>query len=896
MFKKTFLSLSCAAALAAGVAPAFAASHFFLVVPVPRSSEPPPPVVTASDPTINPLALQFAPVQVGDAAPAQQFSLTNTGPLPIDLTGFRLLGNSPYSLMAPCTTLQPEQSCDAYVYLDTGTAGTFPDTLMVDHTGPSEASALALSADVRAPAGSLPAEADFGRVAVGSAKDLQVQLKNTGVGRLKVNSPGTLSVTGDGFSFIDSTCQASLPVDGSCNITVRMTGTQPAEQVGRLSVNTGAGTLQSVLRGVGQQSDLVFSSGPVAPFNKVNVGESLTSAAVTLKNSGNVAAQDLVLTSTSDSYQIVDSTCTSSLAVGANCMFKVKFNPQTAGTKLGELIASSSGNVGATSPLSGVGVSSVFLLAPSTNERYIAVGASLALNYIVTNTGPSPVELLGLDVSHALGDMRIQRTTGSNACGAVLAGNSKCTYYLTLNPVTRIGSGKLTASLSTPDGDIVDSTTTAYASWASLRPNPLNPSLAFGNVTLGESVTSIKIKVTNEALLITDSTLTYGLPEGFELVDNSCGTISIRATTCEFVVKFSPTAAKAYSGNITLTTQTQVAGATPFTLSIPVAGTGVAPATLGWTGGALDVVEVGSSRTTKVSLYNPGASAVALSGLAITGNTAEFSLAGTTCAASLGAKTLCSATVLFKPTAAGARPAATLSVNAGGMTVSKNLTATAGNAVLKGSVTSLAFATRYRKGSGVNNAFHDLTVTVTNTGNASAEALSPSIIYDQTGSGLTFSFQNNNCVNRLGTGTSCSTKVRAEGTKAGSWSGKVRISTNSGELLIPFTFSTIEPDVDITQTTPVRDVKVGEAFVATYTVQLKPTGRLVVSVPNITGNPDEYSLASGTTCNGTVIAANGSCVIKVMFTPSEAGQRPEAVLTTTIGGIPRTVTLNAKGL
>lgn len=124
----------------------------------------------------------------------------------------------------------------------------------------------------------------------------------------------------------------------------------------------------------------------------------------------------------------------------------------------------------------------------------------------------------------------------------------------------------------------------------------------------------------------------------------------------------------------------------------------------------------------------------------------------------------------------------------------------------------------------------------------------------------------------------------------------MRFTTNSGELLVPFTFTTIEPDVDITTTIPMQDAKVGEAFVATYTVQLKPTGMMTVSIPTITGNTSEYSLASGTTCNGNALAVSSSCVIKVMFTPSEAGQRPEAVLTTTIGGIPRTVTLNAKGL
>lgn len=43
MFKKKFLSLSCAAALAAGVAPAFASSKFFLVVPLSRAAAPQAP-------------------------------------------------------------------------------------------------------------------------------------------------------------------------------------------------------------------------------------------------------------------------------------------------------------------------------------------------------------------------------------------------------------------------------------------------------------------------------------------------------------------------------------------------------------------------------------------------------------------------------------------------------------------------------------------------------------------------------------------------------------------------------------------------------------------------------------------------------------------------------------
>ncbi len=368
---------------------AVAASSFYLVVPLNKrtDTQAPPPVdpgPSVTDPLINPLSLAFAPVQVGDAAPARHFSITNTGELPLEVTGFRLEGNSPYSLMAPCLTLESEQSCDGYVYLDTTNAGSFVDRLIVEHTGPAGVSPLALSADVRLPAGELPAQANFGPVSVGSAKDLQVELKNTGVGRLAITSPGTLSVTGEGFSFVESSCPASLPVDGRCNITVRMTGKQPAEQLGQLSITTSAGALAAELRGIGQQSDLAFSSGPVASFNKVNVGESATSAVVTLKNSGNATANDLVLASTSDAYQIVDSSCATSLAAGASCTFKVKFEPQTAGAKPGELIVSSNGEVGATNPLIGSGGSSALLLAPSDVSKSAVVGT------ISTSNKPSP--------------------------------------------------------------------------------------------------------------------------------------------------------------------------------------------------------------------------------------------------------------------------------------------------------------------------------------------------------------------------------------------------------------------------------------------------------------------------------------------------------------------------
>jgi hypothetical protein len=158
---------------------------------------------------------------------------------------------------------------------------------------------------------------------------------------------------------------------------------------------------------------------------------------------------------------------------------------------------------------------------------------------------------------------------------------------------------------------------------------------------------------------------------------------------------------------------------------------------------------------------------------------------------------------------------------------------------------------------------------------------------------LSFSFQNNACVNRLNAGTSCSTVVRASGSVLGTHTGTVNFKSASGLLKIPFSFSVVPMDIGVTTVTAAQDTTVGKGTVSSYAVKTNSTGPVIVKPPTISGNTAEYSVAAGSNCNG-IVAINSSCAVNVLFTPTAAGPRPQGTLSFTGGGIVRTLALNGR--
>lgn len=883
-----------------------AAPAYYLAVPLkaglstgPVTPEQPTPPESAQQALLSTSAhISFPVSQAGEHPAPLKVVITNTGNAAASVQSMLLVGvdAAQFELQAACLDIAVGGACEAYVYFKGATAGAFQASLAITYAGGSTSELhVPVSATVVAPTGVLTGAGDFGNVPVGSAKDLVVKLRNTGIGRLA--SSGA-TVTGDGFTLVATDCGASLPVGGSCSATVRMEGVEAKQQVGQFSIRAGGAELVLPLSGVGQQSNLTFSTGAIPSFGLVNVGESATSASITLRNTGNVAANNIAISTTDPRFRLSGTNCATSLAAGASCTFRAEFEPDSAGAVSAELLVTVDTEVLARMPLTGVGASSTVLLGANNGQYQGVLGVKTSgWFYTVTNTAAQPLTINSIDLRHETGLISINRESSASECGSTLAAGATCRYSFTFSASDAVPTQALHFTVDTSSGIFTNSSVTGYMSWAKLQPTPASPNLNFGSVKLGEYADSGVITLTNTALSITTVGLSYSVPSDFQVINNTCGDKTVRQSKCTLQVRFAPQKTGPISGVVSLTTMPiDRPTAVPFTLSIPVQGTAVAPAELGWSGGAFDLVEVNSDRELSYSLYNPGDAPVSLSALAVTGNS-EFSLVNSTCGGSLAAKAACQATVKFSPTAAGVRSPGVLTVNIGGTAVQKELTANAASATLKASRATLAFPNVYRGGAGVVNGFNGITLTVQNTGAAAAETLTQTIEYDNPGQGQGFYFNNSNCVNRLNAGASCSAQVRAAGTKVGTYTGKAVFSTPSHRIEVPFSVSIVAPEVDITEVTPVAVTKVGSGSLSTYQVKMDATrkGDLATTAPSITGNKTEFSVASGTTCSGVIMNPTASCAISILFTPTDIGARPPATLTMTIGNVKRSLSLEGTG-
>jgi len=113
-------------------------------------------------------------------------------------------------------------------------------------------------------------------------------------------------------------------------------------------------------------------------------------------------------------------------------------------------------------------------------------------------------------------------------------------------------------------------------------------------------------------------------------------------------VTFSPSQFGTRTGNITITDD-----ASNSPQKVPLSGKGVPPAALTPGSATWTARTVGTTSLAKV-FYLKNYQTVALNNIVIS-ITGDFSVSATTCAASLAAKTNCTISVVFKPTAVGTR-------------------------------------------------------------------------------------------------------------------------------------------------------------------------------------------------------------------------------------------------
>jgi hypothetical protein len=793
--------------------------------------------------TYSATSLTFAPLPVGTSSPVQHLTLTNTGPVVLNISSLAITGGvSDFTQTNNCGSfLSAGASCTINVTFkpSTGGARSAAVSLVSDSTPAAPAVTLSGTGQVISvnPTSGL---ITFGAQQLNTTSAPQ-QTVFTNNGDLPVSITG-VSISGDFAQTND--CPASLAVGASCTVTVTFSPTARGTRTGSLSIAgnfTGSAPLLN-LQGTGQA--LQGSISPASLSFTSPFGVTSASQTVTVTNSGDLPLSISSVAATTDYAQT--NTCGTSLAVGLSCTVSVSFTPSIVGSRSGSLTL----NTNSAPPITPVNLSgNGTLAAPSISPVSLAFAAqpigstSTAQSLTLTNNNPAPVSITSISAG---GDF-----TQTNNCGSSLAAGASCTVNVSFTPTAR-GSSTATVSVA---GNFVGTPVSASLSGTgqAILATASPASLTFAAAPLNTTSVAQTITFTNTG--DTTAVITGVAINGDFAQTNTCGTSLAAGASCSINVTFTPTARGSRTGTVTLQGN--------FTSPAPIVNlSGMGQASLAsLTPAAFDFGNepVNTSSNAQVFTYtNTGDLALTISSVTVA---PDFSQTNN-CPASLVVNTSCTITVTFVPRSTGTQTAS-LAVS-GSINSSSSVTGTGVMPLATLSPASLSFGNQR---AGTTSA--PQLVTVTNSG------AFPFFVNQVSFPGP---YQaTNNCSGVIAVGASCTVSVvfAPSSSQSGSYTGSVSIGGDftatpasvglSGTAIV--SAGTLSPaaltfaNQNIGTTSPAQ------------TLTLANTGNGTINLSGIQASGD---FAQSNNC-GTAVAPGTSCSITVTFTPTAHGARSGAL-------------------
>ena len=315
-------------------------------------------------------------------------------------------------------------------------------------------------------------------------------------------------------------------------------------------------------------------------------------------------------------------------------------------------------------------------------------------------------------------------------------------------------------------------------------------SIVWGKVAIGNTGGPKTVTLTNAGSTTIDiSSIGFtGTDSGdFAVYQKTCGSTLAASSSCTASITFKPTVAGTRTATLNFTDS---AGNSPQQVSLSGTGTGGTSGSVTASPGSLSFgsIAVGStSGSQSVTVANGTSSSVSLSAAGISGTDAsDFAVSSTTCGSSLAASASCTASIEFKPAAAGSLTASweiTSSASGTPLTVALSGTGTTsgGGSALKVKPANVAFGPQI-----TGRPSDSQSVTVTNPNSTSAT------ISSITSSGSAFQVTNS-CIpsgsssGTLAGGASCSIGVIFDPSASGSSTGTVVVTSSSpsGQVSIP---------------------------------------------------------------------------------------------------------------
>ncbi len=376
---------------------------------------------------------------------------------------------------------------------------------------------------------------------------------------------------------------------------------------------------------------LTYSGQPVQTLS------SAQTVTVTNTGSNNLSLSGLVITG---DFIETDNCSGHSIAPGGACQIQVRFSPAASGTRTGTLTIPANIVGGQKSvSLTGTGTTqSAIVLLPngvSFGNQQINT-TSAAQQVTISNSGTGTVPLTSESVT---GPFAIQ----TNTCSATLPAKTGCTLAIVFQPtqagaatgVLTVVSGQGTQSIGLNGSGESQATDTVAPLSLHFPATAENSASAPQAVTLtnsgGIALTGIQVQSTGDFAVV-----------------NGCGYSLNAQSSCAITVQYTPHAAGAETGSITVTDTLR-------SQTIALTGTGIAPPTdtLSPTSLIFPVTLIGRSAPPQtVTLTNSGSSA--LTGLNIATVGASFTESNN-CGTKLAAQSSCVITVDFHASDSGKR-------------------------------------------------------------------------------------------------------------------------------------------------------------------------------------------------------------------------------------------------
>lgn len=375
--------------------------------------------------TLSALALTFPATIVGQSAPPQTITMTNSGDLALDKVAIQALGPGFTSTNTCGGTLAAHSSCTITVNFTPQTAGNISGQLDVADANRTQVVALGGSGEAPASDNLSPTSLTFAAQAVGASSAAQtITLSNHGGTALQ-----GISVQSGNANFpMTTSCGAVLAAGASCAINVSF-APQTTGPIAGAVVVTDSLRLQTVpLSGVGVLGNVTLSPTTL-DFGATGVNIPTQSQTVTLTN-GSKGVLTGVAVSISGSFKETN-TCGASLAAGSSCSVQVVFDPTVTGVASGQLSVASTDAAALQIALTGTGINFQFLpTGPTTVSVISGSTASYTLNMVPANGSIGTVDF-------ACGDLPPNVTCTINPATAPLTAPAA----VTVSVKTGVGNG-----------------------------------------------------------------------------------------------------------------------------------------------------------------------------------------------------------------------------------------------------------------------------------------------------------------------------------------------------------------------------------------------------------------------------------------------------------------------